>query len=77
MAAAALEVRVQEEQDYMSEIGGHIIDHQVPFTVLGQGRTALRYKYQRMCWSIRLEVGSNRALQQVLSSLLKIVAFVF
>ena len=42
------EERIHEEElmlrqeELMAEIGKHVVDHQLPFTVLGQGRTSLR-----------------------------------
>ena len=35
---------------------------QPPFTVLGQARTSLAFKLQRLCWSLRLEMVSHKHL---------------
>ena len=66
------ELMVQQEE-LMVEIGNHVVDHQLPFTVLGQGRTSLRWKYQRILASIRLEMPSHLALQSFIHGIVSVL----
>eukprot|EP00969_Alexandrium_andersonii_P370728 15477928-Alexandrium_andersonii.AAC.1 len=46
----------------MKMIRDDIVNHQSPFTTLGSGRTSLKYKFQRIAWSLRLEFESHADL---------------
>ena len=57
----------------MVEIGNHVVDHQLPFTVLGQGRASSCWKYQRILTSIRLEMPSHLAVQSCIHSMVSVL----
>ena len=49
----------------MQAVRSGICDHQPPFTVLGAGRTSVKFKLQRVMWSLRLECESHRQLEEI------------
>ena len=58
------EEKVEREKEIMDMLRDNIVDHQPPFTLLGGCRTGVKFKFQRVSWSLRLEFHSHKQLAQ-------------
>ena len=56
--------KIERELACMALLRDCIVQHQSPFTTLGCGRTGLRYKWQRVAWSMRLDFHSHFELAE-------------
>ena len=66
--ASGVAESVSKSMDAQEVISDGLVYHMLPATVLAQGRTGLRFKWQRMFWSLRLVTWTNREMCQVISS---------
>ena len=63
-----MEKQVEDESALMEMASEMICDHQTPLTVLGQGRSSLKFKLQRVAWSLRLEFESHMDLSSCMQN---------